>query len=52
MLVVLDHSMVRFFRDLGRLDVPPAGPPSDDEIATVMAACARHGILVLGGAPA
>ncbi len=53
MLVVVERSMADFFRDLGRPDAPPAGPPTEAEIAAVMAACARHGITVLGGpAPA
>lgn len=52
MLVVLESSMAAFFRDLGRREEPPAGPPSEDEIAAVMAACARHDITILGGPPA
>lgn len=52
MLVVLERSMASFFRDLGRRETPPAGPPGEDEIAAVMAACARHDITVLGGPPA
>lgn len=52
MLVVVEQSMVRFFRDLGRHEAPPAGLPSEAEIAEVMAACARHDIAVLGGPPA
>lgn len=51
MLVVVDRTMVEFFRDLGRTDAPAKGPPSDDEIAGVLAACARHGIKVLDGPP-
>lgn len=47
MLVVIDRSMAAFFRDLGRAEAPPAGPPSDAEIAAVMAACARHDIQML-----
>ncbi|HMS55034.1 MAG TPA: cupin domain-containing protein [Fimbriimonadaceae bacterium] len=49
MLVVLDQSMVTFFKELGKTEQPPAGPPSDEEISEVMAACARHGIHILGG---
>ena len=49
MLVVVEKSMTKFFRDIGRSDTPPAGPPSEAEIAEVMAACARHGITILGG---
>lgn len=52
MLVVVERSMIAFFRDLGRREVPPNAPPSDAEIADVLAACARHGIHVLGGPPA
>lgn len=52
MLVVVDRSMAAFFRDLGRREPPPAGPPSEAEIAEVLAACARHDISVLGGPPA
>lgn len=52
MLVVVERSMVDFFRDLGRREAPPEGPPSDAEIAEVMAACARHDIAILGGPPA
>jgi quercetin dioxygenase-like cupin family protein len=51
MLVVVERSMADFFRDLGRRETPPAGPPSEAEIAEVMAACARHDIAILGGAP-
>lgn len=49
MLVVVEKSMTQFFRDIGRSETPPAGPPSEAEIAEVMAACARHGITILGG---
>ncbi len=52
MLVVVESSMADFFRDLGRAETPPAGPPSETEIQEVLAACARHGITMLGGAPA
>ena len=51
MLVVAERSMSDFFRDVGRRDAPPAGPPSEAEIGAMLAACARHGILVLGGPP-
>jgi quercetin dioxygenase-like cupin family protein len=51
MLVVVEHSMRDFFRDLGSAQAPPAGPPSEAEIASVMAACARHGIDMLAGKP-
>lgn len=51
MLVVVDRSMTAFFRDLGRREVPAGGPPSEAEIAAVLAACARHGIIILPGAP-
>ncbi len=52
LLVVVESSMVEFFRDLGRTEPPPAGPPTDDEIAAVLAACKRHDIELLGGPPA
>jgi quercetin dioxygenase-like cupin family protein len=51
MLVVVERSMTAFFRELGSTQLPPAGPPTDAEIAAVMAACARHGIVMLGGKP-
>lgn len=51
MLVVVERSMAEFFRDLGRTVAPPAAPPSPEEIAEVMDACARHGITMFG-APA
>lgn len=50
-LVVLDHSMVAFFRDLGRREPPPDLPPSETELAAVLAACARHHISLLDGPP-
>jgi len=49
MLVVVERSMTDFFRDVGRTDAPPAGPPSEAEIADLMVACARHGIAILDG---
>ncbi len=51
LLVVVERSMVAFFRALGRKEAPPAGPPTGDEIAAVLAACARHDITLLDGAP-
>jgi quercetin dioxygenase-like cupin family protein len=50
-LVLLDRTMIAFFRDLGRTEAPPAGPPSEAEIAGVLAACARHDIHLLAGPP-
>lgn len=50
-LVVLDRTMVAFFRDLGRPAIPPSDPPSADEINEVLAACARHQITLLPGPP-
>ncbi|KEC71029.1 UNVERIFIED_ORG: quercetin dioxygenase-like cupin family protein [Rhizobium esperanzae] len=47
MLSIVENSMSRFFRDLGHTEVPPAGPPSNEEIEAVMAACQRHGIEIL-----
>lgn len=52
MLVVVERSMAEFFRDIGRTDAPPPGPPSASEIEAVIAACARHHITLLGGPPA
>jgi quercetin dioxygenase-like cupin family protein len=52
MLVVVERSMAAFFRDLGVVDAPPPGPPTEAEIAAVLAACARHGITMLGAPPA
>ncbi len=46
-LVIVDHTMVEFFRDIGRSDEPPAGPVTTEEITTMLAACARHSIRVL-----
>jgi uncharacterized RmlC-like cupin family protein len=47
MLVVVERTMIDFFRDLGRREAPPQQPPGPDEIAAVLAACDRHGITVL-----
>ena len=52
MLVVVVQDMITFFRDLGRREEPPAGPPSAAELAGVMAACQRHHITLLSGPPA
>jgi quercetin dioxygenase-like cupin family protein len=52
MLVVVERSMIAFFRDLGRQEAPRAGPPSGEEIAAVVAACSRHDITILDGTPA
>lgn len=52
MLVVVERSMRDFFLDVGRPETPPAGPPTDAEIEAMLAACARHGIEILGGPPA
>lgn len=52
LLVVVDRSMVAFFRELGRSEAPPAGPPSEAEIGEVLAACGRHQITMLGEPPA
>ncbi len=51
MLVVLDDSMIGFFEDLGTATAPQAGPPTEAEVGTIMAACQRHGIEVLAGRP-
>lgn len=42
MLVLVDPSMVAFFRDLGHVEPPAPGTPPN--IAEIMAAMARHGI--------
>lgn len=47
MLVVAERTMAEFFRDVGRTEAPPAGPPGEDEIQRVMSACVRHGITIL-----
>lgn len=52
MEVMVDGGMVAFFEDVGSTDEPPAGPPSEEEIKNVMAACARHGIEILAPADA
>jgi len=49
MLVVVERLMIDFFRDLGRLETPPQGPPNDAELAAVFSACARHDISLLSG---
>ena len=45
---VLETEMLQFFKEVGTTDMPPAGPSSDEAIGQIMAACARHGIEVLG----
>ncbi len=52
MLVVVERAMAAFFRDLGRREAPPAGPPTDAELREVLAACLRHHITILGAPPA
>lgn len=47
MLVVVQRSLVEFFRELARQEAPPGGPPNEAELAGVMAACARHSIGIL-----
>lgn len=47
MLVVLEESMVRFFRDIGTQETPPEAPPSPEEIEALLAGCARHDIAIL-----
>lgn len=47
MLVVVEPQMTDFFRDIGRADPPPAGPPDAAVLAQVEAVCARHGIRFL-----
>ena len=47
MVVVVEPQMTAFFRDLGRKDPLPAGPPDAALMAEVMATCGRHGIRIL-----
>ena len=47
---VLEREMVEFFKDVGAADMPPPGPPSDEAIGRIMAACQRHGIEMLEAA--
>lgn len=51
MLVVVEHSLIDFFRDVGRVEAPPPGPPSEATLAAVLAACARHDIIMVEGGP-
>lgn len=44
---VVETEMLRFFEDVGALQSPPPGPPSEEVIARLMAACARYGIDVI-----
>ena len=44
---VLQHEMVEFFKDAGSTDMPPPGPPSEEVIGKIIAACQRHGIQML-----
>lgn len=50
--VVLERSMTAFFREVGRPEAPPPGPPNDADLDRVLGACARHGITMLTGATA
>ncbi|PWS38019.1 cupin domain-containing protein [Falsiroseomonas bella] len=50
MLVVLDRAMAAFFREIGS-PAPMDGPPGPEDFARIGAACARHGITLLGGPP-
>lgn len=45
---VVENDMVKFFEDVGVADRPPPGPPSEETIGRIMAACQRHGIELLG----
>ena len=47
MTAVLEVQMMGFFRELGRPERPEAGPPTEEQIAEVMAVCARHGIEIM-----
>jgi len=52
MSVLLDATMVAFFRDAGQKEEPAAAPPSEAEIDRIIATCARHGVEMLAAAPA
>lgn len=41
---VVETQMLRFFEDVGSPTAPPPGPPSEQVINQLTAACARHGI--------
>ncbi|MBL4929493.1 cupin domain-containing protein [Fuscibacter oryzae] len=47
---VLEHEMVDFFKDAGSDVMPPPGPPSNEMIGRIVAACQRHGIQMLEAA--
>lgn len=47
MTVVVDLSLERFFRDVGRVE-PPAGPPDAAAVARIVDTCAKHGVEILG----
>lgn len=49
-VAVLEHEMVDFFKDAGSDVTPPLGPPSDEMIGRIVAACQRHGIQMLDAA--
>ncbi|MFN3745940.1 MAG: cupin domain-containing protein [Hyphomicrobiaceae bacterium] len=44
---VVQTEMLRFFEEAGSPEAPPPVPPSDQIVARLMAACARHGIEIL-----
>lgn len=44
---VLEREMVAFFRDVGSQVMPVPGPPSDENVGRIVAACERHGIQLL-----
>lgn len=47
---VVESELVKFFKDVGLADMPPPGPPSDEVIGRIVAACQRHGIEMLQAA--
>lgn len=51
MLVVVEQSLIDFFRDVGRVEAPPPGPPSAAALEHVLAACARHHITMVAAHP-
>lgn len=49
-VAVLENEMVAFFKDVGSEVMPPLGPPSDEQVSQIVAACQRHGIQMLKAA--
>ncbi|MFN6954655.1 MAG: cupin domain-containing protein [Acetobacteraceae bacterium] len=51
MTAVLEGDMLAFFEDLATAEPPPPGPPTPEALDRVLAACARHGIELIGPPP-